>query len=323
MKKQISVFVMLVLAVLVLAGCPKSLNPQDVDAANDAVDAVSADTAAASVTMPSSVDNNPFLGSDNPYAGVIDIPNGMGAVTVSGSFYDKKSLEKSANLNDVVDAFKTRAAVMEFTFYPVEPTTTTPVQVKGGGGWGEAMTFTIPIKDGEYSGKFLLLAGDYQVYVNVYDGNHNYLFNSNTFVTVIIGRAVSLDIWLYLNQWYSFNFKMPDLPGYYNGSGNATIITASGESYSGSFYLDCWDCGMGLASDVVFSFWLPVTFDGADSGAVLLVSDADGYPYASNLSFNVLDVGSVFKVAYDYPEQVGGVDVNIHFAEYPEDGGKG
>jgi|GEM_PF-4022356 len=311
MKKYKVTMVVAMLAMLaLLAGCP-SVNLQDAEAGSDAVDAVSADTAAAAVAMPNSTDGNPYLGG-------ADIPDGMGAVTVSGSFYDvAKSLEKSVNRNNVVDLFKKRATAMEFNFYPVEPTTT---PAKGG---ENGLYFRIPIKNGSFFGKFTLKAGEYNVGVTVIDTNYNGLFWSSASVSVVAGQGTVMAVELQLYDRFNYRFKVIGLGGEYPAYGQATIVTDDGQTYSAFFYEE-YGKGKSLAIDIVFSAYLPVDFDGYDNGAVLTMMDNDGLPHVTELNFCIFDaVYGVFGVEYVYPEDVGEVDVNISFVEYPEENGKG
>jgi len=242
----------------------------------------------------------------------VNIPSEMGKVVVGGNLYDD-SATKSTNLNEVVGDFIGRANRMSFLFY---------------NGNDQGISFEVTVKDGQYSGSFLLPVGDYYVYTTIKNVYGNILFYSHGKVSVSKGQVSKLDIIFNLVESFSHSFQIAGLPGGYPEYGEALIIGNNGQTYPGYYYRYYGDKGKSLdiiaEGQMVFQFWLPTDFDAAEQGAYLLVNDVYGEPYAASLDFTVFDtIEPIFRLDYVPAENVGMVDVTIGFVHYETIGGKG
>ena len=303
--KKFMMFAMLVLAMVSLAGCPQTGLQINSDDLNSVI-------------------------SLAPSSNAVETAKDTGKVVVQGDLYeDRGSSEKSLNKNDVVDSLIGYGTGMSFYFYPVNETDP-PIPTTGKGkGWNPPLSFELKIENGRYFGEFVLPAKEYTVCVLIHDANYNTLFYANSSTSVVARQESVLNILFYLSEYFSYNFKILGLPGQYSEDyGSATIVLANGSVYYGSYSNSNYWGGKGKSlsgSNIVFNFWLPINFDGASDGAMLMVMSNNNTSYASALDFNILDAvgGEVFEVDYTIDENAGGVWVETSFAEYPEESGKG
>ena len=303
--KKMSVFLMLAAFVAVLSGCPTAPNGMPIPVVTD----------------------SPAAGGQNDQSVVVGQDEGL--VIVSGSF--SRSAEKSVNLNDVVDDFIGHAVSLRLSFWP---NNTYPEDMGKGGGCGGkcggygGLYFDLPIVDGEFYGEIALRAGEYSVYADVYDAGYNQLFWASSEVKVTAGESSQLDLLFQLPEFHNFVFRVPALPGMFQSYGEADIVTVGGEVFSAYYYVECWECPMESSGDgLIFSVNLPIGFSGADSDAEMLLVDVDGNTVATKLDFDIFNVnhdGTPFVVDYTPAEDIGGVEVQVGFMEYPDpDQGKG
>jgi len=208
MKKYLKMMAVMMMATTFLIGCPATNNLQDVVNDASATDTASTKAPDPVATVPTNdAATNTDVGQD-------EIPAGMGAVVVNGSFYDdvSKSLEKAINLNDVVDFFKEQVTVMQFSFAPMSSVgmgkATVPIKGSGSGG----LDFRVPVVDGQYSGRFFLTPDDYRVVVLVFDSHGYTLFSAESEVSVIAGQNCHFDVVLYLNEMRYFNSRFRNFP---------------------------------------------------------------------------------------------------------------
>ena len=239
----------------------------------------------------------------------VDIPAEMGKVVVKGNLYDDRDSLKSIDPNNVVDLFIDHARSMVFDFFPES---------------GNRISFSVAIQDnGQYEGSFLLPAGKYYMFTTILDWESNVLFYNNSHVQVVKGQESKMSIIFELYPIARFNFQINGLPGDYPEYGQATIITNAGQVFTGNYYRNYK--GKGAGDEIIFEFWLPFDFDGAD-GAYLMLTDVNGEAQATELGigFNIfLAVDGYFTIDYVEATNLGSVDVTIGFVHYEAIGGKG
>ncbi|PIS06037.1 MAG: hypothetical protein COT80_04710 [Candidatus Buchananbacteria bacterium CG10_big_fil_rev_8_21_14_0_10_33_19] len=229
-----------------------------------------------------------------PSADEPPIPSTTGKVVVSGNIYDYQSAKLSHTQTQIGDMFRDNIDYISIWFG--EDSSVPPAQTNA-----YADPFVIDVDAaGNYFGELSIVPANYSVWIEAYDVHDKRLFFDSVIVVVTAGSTTNLNIMFELVDSYFFEFQIDNMPGDWSASGDATIVTDTGDQY----FMAYTKVGTALH----FAGWLPIGFDGHH--ATIQLVDLIGTPYSTYLNFDIFDaIAGLVLIPYS-----GGiVNVNIGF----------